>query len=244
MRTRLGHGRLAHALDQEPGVRERVRVRLKRAMDARERDLETVAAESVRVVRALEVRAADDEGAVRLFVLEAPRRVQRMDDRKAEAAARLEHASRFRDGQLEVVDVLERHERDHEVEVAVLERQRGGVGEPNVELGVGLACGGDHRPRRVDADHVVTRASSGRARACLRRSRGRAFAARAPAAARGTGRGETASSCRARAGAPRRRSRTRSPPTLRAGRAWPGVSSRAADPAAASRSKSTAAQAG
>src|SRR6478736_9855549 len=33
---RLGKSGLAHALDQEPGVRERVGVRLKRAVDARE----------------------------------------------------------------------------------------------------------------------------------------------------------------------------------------------------------------
>ena len=55
-----------------------------------------------------------------------------MDDREADAAARLEDAGDLADGAGQVVDVLERHERDDHVRRAVVERERRGVGQPVV----------------------------------------------------------------------------------------------------------------
>ena len=89
--------------------------------------------------------------------------VHRVHDREAHAAAGLEHARALPNGCVQVVDVLEGHERDHEVERAVSEREPRRRGEVHLERRVGGARRRDHGRRRVDADD---RMSAGREVAC------------------------------------------------------------------------------
>ena len=79
-----------------------------------------------------------------------------MDDRKAQPAAGLEDARALAYRSIQVVDILERHERDDEVERTVRKRERGSVGEVHLDRGIGCACGFDHLGRQVDADHRVS----------------------------------------------------------------------------------------
>jgi hypothetical protein len=78
-----------------------------------------------------------------------------VDDGDAESAAPLEHPSGFSNRALEVVDVLERHERDHEIEGGVLEHQVRSVAQVHRDLGIRLLRGSDHRRRAVHADDLV-----------------------------------------------------------------------------------------
>ncbi len=113
-------------------------------MGADEGHLEAVAGDLVRIERRFEVGAADREPAVRLIAFEAACRVQRVDDGDAQPTAGLENARCLSSSPVEIVGVLERHERDDAVERGLGKGQLSGVGEMRFELGVRLACGGEH----------------------------------------------------------------------------------------------------
>src|ERR687887_1736004 len=114
----LGGGGLADPVDHQTRLVEGPGVRLQRTMRTDEGHLETIADDLVFVERFLEIRAADHERALGGIALELTRRIERVDDRDAEAAARLKDAGAFADGAVEVVYILERHERDNAIEDA------------------------------------------------------------------------------------------------------------------------------
>jgi hypothetical protein len=76
-------------------------------VSADELDFEAVTGDAVDVVRRLEVRALDREGAVCVVAYEAAGRVERVHDRHAEAAAASENAGGFAHRAAEIGDVLQ-----------------------------------------------------------------------------------------------------------------------------------------
>ena len=103
---------------------------LDRPVLADERDLAPIAHEIVRVSRAREVGAFDDECARCAVGREAARRVERVHDRKAEPPAGLENTSRFTDRALHVVHVLQGPERHDQIERGVVERSTAATSWP------------------------------------------------------------------------------------------------------------------
>ena len=78
-----------------------------------------------------------------------------MDDREAKATARLEHASDLARDAVEIVHVVEEHERDDEIGRRGGERQLSGVGDLRVDGRYERPSGLDERGRAVEADHGV-----------------------------------------------------------------------------------------
>jgi hypothetical protein len=119
VRLRVGVFRqadLPEALDQEPAVGECVGVRVDRPVDALQEQPGVVARDLVDVVRLVEVRAVDYERCAGLAGVELAGRVDRVDDREAEVSGGDEDAGGLVHHAGEVRRVLERHERDDEVE--------------------------------------------------------------------------------------------------------------------------------
>src|SRR5262249_43738772 len=104
------------------------------------------------VAKRLEVASANHESAV---LLEAAGRIERMDDRDAGHATGLEHARDFADSAIEIIDVMQAHERDDLIERRIVEPERRGVRDVKIHVRCELARGGDERGRRIDADHPM-----------------------------------------------------------------------------------------
>src|SRR5262245_48385708 len=106
---------LAERFDEKPAALERAEVIDHRTMLAVKRHLEPITFDVIDSAPRVEIGAFDDEGAVGLFVHEAPCRVQWMDDGEAQSSAGDQYPRRFGDGARHVVDVLQRHEVDDEI---------------------------------------------------------------------------------------------------------------------------------
>ena len=78
-----------------------------------------------------------------------------MHDRHTEPAVALEHTGGLPNRAFEVLDILERHERDNEIEGVVAERQRSGIGEVSLQVAIRLAPRGQHRRRRIDSKNQM-----------------------------------------------------------------------------------------
>jgi hypothetical protein len=124
-------------------------------MAALERHAQAVALERVAVTTTLEVVMGHDEGPLRMVALELVAGVDRMHDSDDEPSSRLEHARRLTHRSGHVVDVLERHERNCEVGMAVGEGETCRVREDVLAFGAGGACRLHQCRRGVDADRPV-----------------------------------------------------------------------------------------
>ena len=80
-----------------------------------------------------------------------------MDECEAELAACFEDASCLSDSAAVVVDVLQGHEADHEVELGIREGKFRGVRALHLDVRVRLAGGTDHLFGRIDSDDHVAK---------------------------------------------------------------------------------------
>lgn len=142
--------KLRNPRDHEPGLEQRLGVVAEWPVISDDLRLEQRARDWSR----WEVSVEDESGIV-LWPLEATRAPYRVNQGKAEAAARGEHAPRLIARGMEISNVLERHERDDQFGRLVCERKSLCVCNAVVALGIGFACQSDQSPRSVDSDHAV-----------------------------------------------------------------------------------------
>ena len=124
-------------------------------MPAHEGHREAVSLDLVAVTAAIEVVLRHHEGLLRMLAVELVAGVDRMHDGQEKSASGLEDSRRFSDRALHVVDVHQRHERDHEVGDPVVEGKLRSVGLDELELRALSPRSRDHRRRNVDPDDVV-----------------------------------------------------------------------------------------
>jgi hypothetical protein len=142
----LGQLRLAQTLHEQTVDRQLVDVSLDGRVSTDEAHREPVArAQLVRVDELVEIRALDDERAVRGAFRPTAGRVERMDDREAQPPTGGENPCCLPHRSCQVVDVLERHERHDERERCIREWEVGRVRQVQLNLGRHLASRGDHR---------------------------------------------------------------------------------------------------
>ena len=140
-RRRLG---LAQLLDEKAGARQGARVRLERPVDALEGHGHPVVLEVV------------GEAVLREVVVECfGCTVERMDDRKAEPSAGLEHAGDLRHRAGQVVHVVQGHERHGKVEAPGLPRQPRGIAADHLVVAAGLTREAGQRRGAVDSRQAV-----------------------------------------------------------------------------------------
>jgi hypothetical protein len=99
----------------------------------------------------------DPEGAVGVVAFEDARGVQGMHYREAQPPAGLEDPGRLADRAADVIDVLQRHERDHEVDGPVSERDPSGVSPAHGDRRLARGRRLDHRGRRIQTHHPMTK---------------------------------------------------------------------------------------
>ena len=90
-----------------------IEVALKRPVTADEGHAQPVAFNRIGVPSILEIRRANDERRIQRPRLEPARRVEGVHDGDAQMSIRMEDARRFLDCPVQVVHVVQRHERGH-----------------------------------------------------------------------------------------------------------------------------------
>src|SRR5262249_10078866 len=129
--TRNGVGRLSERIDDEPGLLERTGVHPKRPVVAVKDHGQAVALDLVRVTELLEVRPSDQEDAVGRLIDELPCRIDWVHDRHAKPSAWYKRSGRFENCAVQIVDVVQRHERDGEISAGIPHWQVSDVRENN-----------------------------------------------------------------------------------------------------------------
>jgi hypothetical protein len=98
----------------------------------------------------------DDEVRIGALSLEAPGRVDRMDNGETKAAARLKYARNFSHRCVHLVDIMKRHEGNGQIRAGILEGQCCGLGQPEIHGGVEVAGGSDKGGRGIHTDDSMS----------------------------------------------------------------------------------------
>jgi hypothetical protein len=83
----------------------------------------------------------DDEGCIGIGCFEATCRIDRVNDRQAQPAARLKNACDFSDSGGHRVNVVKRHKSNREISACVVERKCGSVGQTEIHRRIEFASG-------------------------------------------------------------------------------------------------------
>src|SRR5581483_1621822 len=153
----LGSGDLANRLDREPGIGDRGEVVLERVVAARECHRQTVPLDVVDVAARFEVRLVDHEGGAVILAGEVARRVDRVHDGRAEHTAGSEHPRRLGERRPHIVEVMDRHVGDDQVERGIDQGHAGCVRNQHRNRRLRVARCTSQARRSVQRDDPMTR---------------------------------------------------------------------------------------